>query len=396
MSRHSRQRLALVATVTLAVLLAACGGNKKVEEQRARRAAAIVPPTIVPLPSDTPAPTDTPEAVAPVVTASASGAMTTTGQAQLPRDKAAPIVQIARIEPRASEPGLLAEMAPEFSLNADGVAVFQALQGPSKTNWYQTAITTEQAQKFLSLLVDEIGVLRLAEGRGVKDAVDLSRDAAGNPRGPEALGVVYVRTADKEGRLVLTAADLASTDPGIQRLTALLIALENWKSGVSRTIPPEVVPLVTQNLGWWSDLRQEWTPQTVVAWGTKAGSPVPRAAVAKWPLKVDPGTLFQAAAGESPDFAVFGGEDAAALLQAQIDAGLDPEYPLWRFPGSDQVYVIGLRANPPGGNHEWVPYRFAAAPAAATAASTTGGPATAVPGSASGRPTAVATATAKP
>jgi hypothetical protein len=323
--------------------------------------------------------------------------VTATRRTRPPADKTVPVVQIGRIDPRSSEPGLLAELAPEFSLDGGGRAVFQTAGGPSETGWYQSAMTAEQAQSFLGRLVDDIGVLRLAEQWGTQEAVDLGRDDAGNPRGPAALGVIYVHTADGEGRLVLTPDVLASPEPALQRLTALLIALENWKSAVRQPIPPEVVPLVAENLGFWTDVQAPWTPDKVVAWGTEASPPLPRVPVAAWPLDVDPGTLFPGQEGEPADYAVLSAEDAAALLAAQAAAGLDPDYPLWRAAGSQKTYLIGLRVTPDGGNHIWAPYRFGAA--AAPTPATEGGTAAAntpVPGSAGGRAPAAPSATAKP
>jgi hypothetical protein len=379
----------------LASLPAACGGQKAAAP--ARVVSYSPPATILPLPSDTPAPTATPR---PTLAAQPGSTVPPGARSQLPKDTSAPVVQIARIEPRASEPGLLADLTPDFAVNADGFGHFQALGGPSDNDWYQTRLTPEQVQRFVSLLVDEIGVLRLAKQREADTAYNLGKDAAGNPLGPAALGVIYVRTADQEGRLVLTEADLSNpANPSIQRLVALLVALENWKNAVRAPVDPGVAQIVGDNLGWWNDLRQPWSPTTLVALGTHAPADAPRVPVADWPLKASPKDLFEGAAGSEPDFALFTGNDVGVLLSAQREAGLDPNYPMWRDPTDQQQYVIGLRVNPPGGNHVWVPTVSGGGTAATSA--TPGGPATAVSGSAASRPrtptpSASATATATP
>lgn len=378
----------------LASLPAACGGGQKAAEP-GRIISYSPPATILPLPTDTPAPTATPR---PTLAAPPGSTMPAGSRSRLPKDASAPVVQIARVEPRASSPGTLADLMPDFALSADGLGVFQALGGPSDNDWYQTRLSAEQVQRFVSLLVDEIGVLRLAAERESDATYNLSTDAAGNPLGPKALGVIYVRTADQEGRLVLTDTDLANTtNPSIQRLVALLLALDNWKAAVRMPVDPAVAQIVGDNLGWWNDIRQPWTPELVVALGTRAPEGATNAPVANWPLKASLKELFQAEAGGEPDFALFTGNDVATLLNAQRAAGLDPQNPLWRDPSDRQLYIVGLRVNPPGGNHIWVPTMSGGSGAAAVA--TPGGPATAVSGSAASRPrtaTPAGTATATP
>jgi hypothetical protein len=159
-------------------------------------------------------------------------------------------------------------------------------------------------------------------------------------------------------------------------------------------IDPALAQIVAANLGFWNDIRAPWSPDQVIALGTLAPDPAPRVAVATWPLAKSPRELFTAAAGAQPDFAVFGGADAQALLDAQKAAGLDPSFPLWRDPADNQRYLIGLRMNPTGGNHIWVPYRLGAAAAGTVGTPGTPGTPTAVPGSALGRPSPTPAATA--
>lgn len=382
-SQHPAVRpILLLAALVLSV--AACGGDE--EEARAIATRAYSPPaTILPLPSDTPGPTDTPSPPARATLAaqdnvreagdgSESGAPAAS-TIRLPADAEQPVVQIARVEPHETHAGLLADLAPDFALQAGGGGVFREFGGENATDWYQTALNADQVAAFVGLLLDDLGVLEMAEKRASLPVYDMERSAGGAPNVPAALGVIYVRDESREGRLVLTQEELAApADAQIQRLVSTLVALGVWQTGVRRTFSPGEAQILSQDLGWWSDLRQPWTPAQIVAFG--APYPIPAAGgippQAAWPLEVPLAELFRgSAAGGKPGMRVFTGQDAQTLLAVQAAAGLNRSTPLWYDAGDParSLYVVALRVNPPGGNHITAPVRFGEPPPpAATAA----------------------------
>jgi len=357
-----RQRPQPVFLPVLAVLaagwvLASCAGEKPtpIPAMPAKPAA-----TLVPLPTSTRRPTATPAATSE--TPSVRRAETL-----LPLEPDAPIVQIARIGHSPWEPAILAQMSPHFSLQAKGFAVFQAGGGESREGWYQTALSSDQALGFVRLLVDEIGVLELARRRPAPTPA-FATDREGRPVGAKAYGVLYVRTAEEEGRLVLTQEEIEAPTGAdaarIDRLRDLLLALELWKSGVWRPFTPEQAGAIAAHLGWWTDLRAPYSPESAVAFGSLARARVPREApVAIWPLEASLAETFDVPYGQTPAEVVLSEpENVVAVLTAAHDPPPAHWGPHWRDADGQTRHLVGIRPAVPGSNQTTLDYTFALAP----------------------------------
>ena len=378
LSSLARALLALAALVPIAAL-SACGDGSDAQDAPPRY--ATLPPANV---SSAPvagaavedegardASGDEPDDEGEGAAAEASA-----GPARLPADGNAAIIQLARIEPSPWEPAIKAQMVPHFSLQASGVGRFSTDSGPSEDGWYQTAITPHDAERFLQRLVDDVGVLELAAARGEEPVrfetpPDGETPLCPGSDQPAATGVVYVKTADREGSLVFSQCELIDpTGPEADQLIELqqvLSLVQLWKRGVDTDLPPETITATQTLLGWWSDLRQPYTPASVVAFGTRARGDIPADALrVAWPLSSALTETFDADFGATPVEARFEPPDSVALIRGARGAfgtTLGPRFwgPLWED-GSGEDFLIGLRPSVPGGNRVVIDYEFVPPP----------------------------------
>lgn len=282
----------------------------------------------------------------------------------LPTDPDAVIVQLARIEPSPWEPQILAQMRPHFSLQASGFGVFHSPSGDSETAWYQTVMTPTSGLAFLRLLVDEIGVLDLASRHGVAEA-DYRTDRLGAPAGTDVLGVIYVHGQGKEGRLVIPEATMEEPPAGpdhdrLVRLHSVILALEVWKQGLFHDFSPEEKMAVGSALGWWSDVRLPFTPESGVAYGSRARANIPGdPAAALWPLGAPAlAEAFDAPYGSEPAELLLRGAELAAVLGADLERPASFWGPLWRSGADSDLHLVGVRAAVPGSNQCVVDYTY--------------------------------------
>lgn len=327
------------------------------------------PPLPTPLPPATVAPAT---AAPPTAEATATTAVSATlGPSELPADGELPVVQLARIDHSPWEPALLAQMTPHFSLQANGRIVFSH-PGPDRSGWYQSSIAPEDARRFVRALVDEIDVLGLAE-RHSAEPVTFAVGADGAAVGCKATGVVFVRTATRAGRLVMSECDINAPKPGpdaakIVRLKQIVNMVQLWKEGVNQALAPEFVAGVTSLLGWWTDTRVPYSPASAVAFvsAPPPGLPAdaPRTA---WPLEQAVTDTLKADFGERPGELLLGVEEADALIAAARAAFGTPYGPrAWGplFTNADgAAMLVGVRPAVPGGNEVVLePYVYHAPP----------------------------------
>jgi hypothetical protein len=154
-------------------------------------------------------------------------------------------------------------------------------------------------------------------------------------------------------------ADSPDRDRLLQ-LHSVVLALEVWKQGLGREFSPAEKEAVGSVMGWWSDQRLPYTPETAVAYGTRARSRIPAdAPVAGWPLAERPlaGT-FDAPLGAKPAEVILRGGELASVLAAQ--RGRPGSYwgPLWTESGDASRYLVGLRVGVPGRNEAVVEYSY--------------------------------------
>ncbi len=341
--------------LTTTFLVAGCRGEPPtpIPAVPARPAA-----TLAALPSAVPASTDTP----------IPGPGRPSAETLLPADPHTVVFQTARIRHSPWEPQILAQMVPGFSLQASGFGVFPYAGGPGVDGWYQTALSTGDALRFVRLMVDEIGVLELAEQRPTPDIV-FSTNADGSAGATEAVIVVYVRTAEGSGRLFLEPQELDSpTGPGAERIDRLgrtLRALELWKSGVTFELTPEQVTSLSLTLGWTSNIREPYSPDEAVAFGTRARVNVPDSAPSVvWPLPVEAAASFDVPFGLAPRELVLRGDDAVSVIRADQQRQASFWGPLWSDPGRQQKTLVGIRPGTPGTNHVVVDYEYKIPPPA--------------------------------
>jgi hypothetical protein len=263
-------------------------------------------------------------------------------------------------------------MVPHFSLQANGRGFFTADGGPSEDGWYQTAIVPADAERFLQRLVDGVGILDLAAERG-EDAVSFETPPDGAaPTCPgsdqiAATGVIYVKTAEREGRLVFSQCDLVNpSGPDAAQLLELqqvLNLIQLWKQGVYREFDSQSITATRSLLGWWSDIQAPYTPDSVVAYGTRARGGIPAdARTATWPLDIPLVEAFDADYGASPVERRYEAPDSVGLIRearSALGSTFGPRFwgPLWQD-GTGASYFVGLRPSIPGGNHVVIDYEY--------------------------------------
>lgn len=354
-----RARASLVVPVLAALLAVAAVG------------CGDAPP---PLPTPLPPATVVPSTSAPPTAEATATAVVTAslGPSELPADGQLPVVQLARIDHSPWEPALLAQMTPHFSLQANGLIVFSH-PGPDRSGWYQSSIAPEDVRRFVRVLVDEIDVLGLAE-RHDAGPVTFAVGADGAAKGCKATGIIFVRTAAREGRLVMSECDINAPPPGpdaahIVRLKEIVNMVQLWKEGVNQTLPPEVATAITSLLGWWTDTRVPYSPASAVAFVSAPPPGVPAAAPrAAWPLEQPVTDTLRTDFGERPGELLLGIEETDALIAAARAAFGTPYGPrAWGplFANPDgEAMLVGIRPAVPGGNEVVLePYVYHAPPA---------------------------------
>jgi hypothetical protein len=375
MAHRNRTGLVLVfaSSIALAGVASGCGGG---EVASVPMPSELQPfQTVMPLPTITARPTTEADATRAVratrevAPAPGTAEPTPDTETRLPDDPDAAVVQLARVGDSPWEPEILGDMAPYFSLQGRGYGVFTYPGGASESGWYQTVVSPTQVVDLVKLLVDEIDVYGLAERHGV-DRPTFETGPDGEPAGTGPVLVLYVKTSDREDRLVIpweTIANPPSGDPDAARLGRLREVVEMvdiWRSGVVRDLTP-YAGFGAATMGFWSDTRLPYTPETAVAFGTRARSRVPAdALVAEWPAEQPLADLVPAAYGADPDEFRIAGADLVAALRAasqrDTDALADATRgfwgPLWRDAGAPARFLVGLRAAVPGGNHVVIDY----------------------------------------
>lgn len=360
-ARIRAQRVALAILASLAASLAACGDDEPPPVPTSRPPASVEPAT---------APPPTSEA-----TATTEVTSTSSGPSDLPADPDVPVIQLARIDHSPWEPALLAQMTPHFSMQANG-RIFFSHPGPDRSGWYQASISPEAARQFVRVFADEIDILDLAQ-RHNEEPVLFAVGPDGAPTGCRATGVIFVRTAAREGRLVMSECDInAPTGPDkarIDRLKEVVNMVQLWKDGVNGPIEPERQAAITAFLGWWTDLRVPYSPESSVAFITKAPSAVPGASAeaprAAWPLDQSITDTLRANFGDRPGELLLGTAETDALLDAARTAfgttyGRRDWGPLF-VDGDDHLQLIGIRPAVPGANEVVLePYVYHAPPPA--------------------------------
>lgn len=339
-------RVAAPAALLLAgLLLGACGSDAPTPIPRdylPQPATAEALPTATSRPTHTPEPTATPD---PTDLAAES--------AQLPAGDE-PVVQFARIENLPWEPEILAQMSPNFSMQANGYTVYRHDGGSSADGWYQTVVTPTLVLDYVQRLVDEVKVLEMAEALPEPE-LRFETALDGSPVGPEAYGIIYVKTADGEGRLILTQDQIENPSgpyaDNLKRLGDMIRALEFWRANTEGFPSPEQRMAVEATQGWWVDRREPYSPSGALAFGTRGrGWNPPEATEASWPLAVPLGEAFDAAFGEPPVEAVIAAEDTPAVLRSA--KARPPSFwgPIWRAPSGGEPYLVGIRPAIPGSN----------------------------------------------
>lgn len=374
-SRVTNVLVGLLGLVLLAAL-AACGGDES--EDEARGAPPLPPPsTLVALPSATPDEEASATAASRAASEAeaeereASGLDPSAGPATLPAAGEAPVLQLARIEHSAWEPEILAQMTPHLSLQANGFLVFSSPYGGSEDGWYQTVITPQETEALLRIFMDEIGVLELAESRGEPPIV-FETAADGEPEGCEAYGVIYVRSAEREGRLLISECEVEDAEgPEADRLRKLLETvnlLERWKNVADHERLTEDQQTAFRSLlGFYSAVRQPYTPDSAVAYGVAAREDTPEDALsAVWPLEIGlDETDFPGRYGRAPAELLLEPPDSTALLrEGLVFESVTPRSfwgPLFRgrdAEGEELRYLVGVRPAVPGSNHVVVDYEY--------------------------------------
>lgn len=356
--------LAAVLALTLTMLPAACGGDDAPPPPTPRPPSTVVPPS---------APPPTPEAAATEAVTATTAATTTFAPAQLPADGETPVLQLARIDHTPWEPALLAQMTPHFSLQANGRIVFSH-PGPDATGWYQSIIPPEAVRNFVRIFADEIDVFDLATRHNAEPVLfAVGRDGA--PLGCRATGVIFVRTAAREGRLVMSECDInAPKGPDkarIDRLKEIVNMVQLWKEGVNGPIDADRQAAITTFLGWWTDTRVPYTPESSVAFISRAPRSVPADPVAapraEWPLDQAITSTLRADYGARPGELLLGAAETEVLLttaRARFGTPYGPRAwgPLFTD-GDGNDNLVGIRPAVPGANEVVLePYVYHAPP----------------------------------
>jgi len=377
--RAAHRAPSLVRSVLLAVAVfgstAGCGGDDAEEE--ALRAPSPQPPsTVAPLATNTP--DDAAEdgaggaaAVSDDPSGGEAGSESGDGGAREERGVAVPsgdavVVQIARIENVPWEPQILAQMVPHFSVRADGSAVFWARYGDSDIGWYQTVVAPADIQSLLEVLVNEVAVVDLAESRE-SDPIVFETGTGGSPAGCDAYGVIYVKTAADEARVVLSECELESPEGPFQaelaRLNEVVNTLETWKYVVDHSgINPDVQAGFRRLMGWYSSVRAPWTPESAVAFGTRARRGIPSdAAISGWVLDTPLSEMFDAEYGAKPAEAILEGGDVVLALRSAFAFKVEKPPSFWGplyLDADRQLYSVGFRPSVPGSNNVTVDYEY--------------------------------------
>jgi len=374
--------------LALSVLAIACGGGDGGRDDDEGQPTQPLPATLELLPTATSRATTTPTPDP----AAEDGTGAVGGPAALPADPDAVIVQLARIEHSAWEPAIKGQLAPHFSLQASGFGVFQSPIGESLDGWYQTAIAPHEAEAFLRILMDDIDVLALADSRPEKP-LRFTYDDEGEPAECEAYGVVFVRSAARSGRLVISECELESPTgadaESLHKLNEVVNLLEAWKNIAdhAQLAPPpteegsrrptaDVSALPMQDLpsafrallGFYSAIRQPYTPDSAVAFGTRARSSIPASALkATWPITPLLASAFDADYGTAPSELRLVPPDSTAVLREELvfRRARPASFwgPLWEdpagFPEADgTLYSVGVRPSVPGSNEVVLDYAY--------------------------------------
>ena len=377
---------ASLATAFAALALAACGGGEA--EREAAMVTAEPTRVVTVLPSPTAGPTDTPE---PRLGASAP--TTASAGAGVPLRPGEPVVQFARVETRRWEPELLEQITPNFSMQADGFIYFRQESGVSADGWYQTAVTPTSVTAFADRLINDIGVLELARTTPITPVFGTKAD--GTPEDTVAVGIVYVKTPTREGRLVIRQEDLDSpptrNGEAIAKLATLLRAVQVWRQSAAQEFQPSEVEAMASVIGWWPLFNPvPYTPDAVTVFGTLASPDVPETLgpneLLEWPYLADvEGTPALSGTITAPyGFAPTKLSITSPVSGNQVDSGfvaalirerrrLAPGAfwgPLWVDPAERQTrnedgsltprhrFLVGVRPEVPNGNFVRLNYLF--------------------------------------
>jgi len=347
--------ITVAMTASLGIALAACS----------REEPTAVPPaffpkasTAKPLPTSTPKPSDTPE---PTSTPNPATAAALTN---LPAGGDEVVVQFGRIENAPWEPEILADMTPNFSLQAKGYIVYRFEGGSSADGWYQTVLTPTLVTDFVRRLVDDVKVIEMARKIPAPE-VTFATNPDGTRAGTTAYGVIYVKTADEKARLIVTQEQIENPKgpyaKNLKTLHEIIRALEFWRANSEGTPSDTQKAAVRLTLGWWIDPRAPYTPAEALAFGTRARTWVPPdVPVATWPLDTDLAATFsEAPFGASPVELKLTLEDTAAVLRAGRQQPRTYWGPLWQPARNGGRYLIGVRPAIPGANNVVIEkYRF--------------------------------------
>lgn len=339
--------LGIAAALILTLAVAACGGDEPTPVPREfvpQRATARAMPTATPKPTATAEPT-----------ATKNPTQKAAGETRLPTSPDDVVVQFGRIENRPGQPDILAQMTPNLSLQGNGYMVYRHEGGSSADGWYQTVLTPTLTVDFVKKLVDEIKVLEMAEKLPApKVAFATKKD--GTSDGPKAYGVIYVKTADDEGRLILTQEQLENPSgpyaANIRKLEEMIRALEFWRANTEGSPSAAQKAAVASSLGWWIDPRVPYTPTGALAFGTRAPSWLPAdAPIGTWPLDSDLAEAISAKYGAVPSELPIAPDEVAELIRAGRSQPRSFWGPLWRQGADGVPYIIGIRPAVPGSNN---------------------------------------------
>lgn len=337
------------------------------------------PTSIAPTVTRAPALTATAGAIVPVATesparprrtvegaASTATFPATSAAVLVPASPETVVVQVGHIRHSPWEPVLLAQMAPEFSLQASGFVIFAADGGPSADGWYQSMLPPQSVERFLHVLVEEVGIHRLA-ARYTGKEVRFRSNAAGEALGERELVVVYVNCNRGAARLVLDAEQLreplADEEPQLARLASLLAALNDWRTAAVTPLPATRVESATAALGWWMASALPYTPDTIVLSGTLAAPfTPPQAPTLDWPLEEPLANLVAVPFGSEPAEVSLSGEKAVLVWRRSREAPPSFWGPLWRDASGGQRYLVAARIAPPESNHLRLAYDYAPPP----------------------------------
>ncbi len=374
-------RLPIAQTMFLALLgaaLVACGGgDEEAEEERLRQPTLAPPATAAPIEEDTVEPEaetdaeqsadeDDGQAEEQDDEGSEESAEATPRVVELPADGNVPVIQIARIENTPWEPQILAQMVPHLSVQANGFTVFSSPYGQSHIGWHQTNLSQADVLAFLKLLVEDIGVLELNSGIA-EDELSFATLPDGAPANCDAYGVIAIQTAAEEGRLIISECELENpTGDDIEakkRLRGVVDIIEQWKRVVDHSgVSPENQAAFKQLMGWYSPIRQPYTPESVVGFGTRARGSIPAdSSISGWPLDLPLGESFDADFGADPTEVVINGEDVQRALLTSLAFALENPPSYWGPLYMDEdrtLYSVAFRAAAPGANNVVVDYEY--------------------------------------